>query len=116
MKNLSEYKGEEALDLIVDLLEPIAKIMSDQEIADAYQHASKLEAIKVAIKKHKPEVIEILAILDGEDPAEYEVSVFTLPVKLLQILNDPELVSLFSLQGQMGGAKSFGSVLESTEE
>ena len=43
---LSDYKGEEALDIIVELLEPITKIMSDKEIAEAYQKVNKLEAIK----------------------------------------------------------------------
>ena len=112
---LSDYKGEEALDIIVELLEPITKIMSDREIAEAYQKVSKLEAIKIAIKNHKTEVIEILAILDGEAPEEYEVNIFTLPVKILQILNDPELIKLFGSQGLMGGAKSSGSVLENIE-
>lgn len=112
MMKLSDYKGEEALDLIAELLEPIAKIMSDKQIADAYQKVSKLEAIKIAIKNHKTEVIEILAILDGEDPAEYEVNFFTLPIKILEILNDPELIKLFGLQGQTGGAISSGSVSE----
>ena len=112
---LSDYKGEEALDLIVELLDPITKIMSDKQIADAYQKVSKLEAIKIAIKNHKTEVIEILAILDGEDPKEYEVNIFTLPVKILEILNDPELIKLFGSQGQTGGAKSSGSVSENIE-
>lgn len=112
---LSDYKGEEALDIIVDLLEPLTKIMSDKEIANAYQKVSKLEAIKIAIKNHKKEVIEILAILDGANPAEYEVNVFTLPVKLLEILNDPEFIKLFGSQGQTGGAISSGSVLENIE-
>lgn len=112
---LSDYKGEEALDLIVELLDPITKIMSDKQVAEAYQKVSKLEAIKIAIKNHKTEVIEILAILDGEDPEEYEVNIFTLPVKILQILNDPELIKLFGSQGQTGGAKSSGSVLENIE-
>ena len=89
--------------------------MSDEQIAEAYQKVSKLEAIKIAIKNHKTEVIEILAILDGEDPEEYEVNIFTLPVKILQILNDPELIKLFGSQGQTGGAKSSGSVLENIE-
>ena len=112
---LSDYKGEEALDLIVELLDPITKIMSDKQVAEAYQKVSKLEAIKIAIKNHKTEVIEILAILAGEDPEEYEVNIFTLPVKNLQILNDPELIKLFGSQGQTGGAKSSGSVSENIE-
>ena len=44
-----------------------------------------------------------------------EVNFFTLPVKILEILNDPELVKLFGLQGQTGGAISSGSVSENIE-
>lgn len=113
---LSDFKNEEALDLLVEILEPVSTVFSDEEVAVAYKEKGKLEAIKVAIKNHKKEVLEILALLDGKDPEKYEISFLALPIKLLQILNDPELADLFSSQGQMGEAISFGSVMENTEE
>lgn len=116
---LSEYKGEQALDMLADLIEPAAAIMADKEIArigKSGQPRSKL--IKPAIKNHKQEVIEILAILDGEDPEDYaeKVNLFTLPAKLLEILNDPDLMSLFTLQGQNKEETNSGSATENTEE
>lgn len=112
---LSEIQGERALDVLADLIEPASKILGDKEAAKCYKE-SKIKFIKMAIKNHKREVIEILAVLDGVPVDEYKVNLFTLPMKLMEIINDPELQQLFSLQGQMGDAKSSGSVLESDQK
>lgn len=115
---LSEYRGEQALELLADIVEPAAAIISDKEIAKlAKSGAERIKLVKPIIKNHKKEVIEILAILDGEDPKQYadKVNVFTLPTKLLDILNDPELTNLFTLQGQKMDEESSGSATESTE-
>ncbi len=115
---LSEYKGEQALDLLADLMEPAMVIMADKEISRlAKANMPKIKLVKVAIKNHKREVIEILAILDGEEPKNYaeKVTLFTLPAKLLEIFNDPDLMSLFTSQGQTTETSS-GSATESFEE
>ena len=114
---LSDYKGEQAIDVLVELMEPATAIMADKEIARLVQ--SKVPVIKIvkaAIKNHKKEVIEILAVLDGEDPEKYaeKVTLFTLPVKLLEVLNDPMMQSLFTSQGQMTEVLST-SAMENTE-
>lgn len=111
--NVSDIKGEEALDVLVDIIDPAAAILADKEIAEAYRADRKLEVVKLAIKNHKPEVVQIMAVLDGEDPKTYRPGVFTLPKKLLEIMNDPELSELFSYQDSV---TSSGSVTESTEE
>lgn len=112
---LSEYHGEEALDLLADMIEPISEIMTDKEIGETWK-TNRFKAIKLAIKNHKKAVIEVMALLDGVPVEEYKCNLFTLPMKILEILNDPNLVQLFTYQGQTGDAKSSGSVLESTEE
>ena len=93
---LSEYKNEQALDILADILEPSAKIFSDKDVKKAFETGDKIKGIKAAIKTHKTEIIEILAVLDGVPVAEYECNVLTLPVKLLEILNDTDLMSFFS--------------------
>ena len=93
---LSEYKNEQALDILADILEPSAKIFSDKDVKKAFETGDKIKGIKAAIKTHKSEIIEILAVLDGVPVAEYECNVLTLPVKLLEILNDTDLTSFFS--------------------
>ena len=36
---LSEIKGEEALDVLADLIEPVAMMLTDDEIQKIYQNA-----------------------------------------------------------------------------
>lgn len=111
---LSEYQGEAALGVLADLIEPAGEIMSDKEIGEAFKK-NRFNAIGLAIKNHKKAVIRIMAVMDGVPVEEYKCNVFTLPVKILEILNDPALVQLFTYQGQTGDAKSSGSVSENTE-
>ena len=112
---LSEYQGEAALDILADLIEPAGEIMSDKQIGDVFKE-NRFKAIGLAIKNHKKAVMQILATMDGVPVDEYKCNVFSLPVKILEILNDPDLVQLFTYQGQTGDAKSSGSASENTEE
>lgn len=115
---LSDYKGEAALDLLADMIEPAAEIFADKNVAEGLQNGNMMAAIKCAIKNHKKSVIQLLAAIEGEDAESFaeKVTVFTLPSKLLEILNDPEMLRLFGLQGRTGDATSSGSVLENTKE
>ena len=112
---LSEYQGEAALDLLADLIEPAGEIMSDKEIGEVFKK-NRFKAIGLAIKNHKKAVIQIMATMDGVPVDEYKCNVFSLPVKILEILNDPEMIQLFQYQGQTGDANSSGSASENTEE
>ena len=111
---LSEYQGEAALDILADLIEPAGEIMSDKEIGEVFKE-NRFRAIGLAIKNHKKAVIQILATMDGVPADEYKCNVFTLPVKILELLNDPDIIHLFTYQGQMGDAISSGSASENIE-
>ncbi len=98
---LTEIKGEQAIDAMADLLEPLSLIFADAEIQKSVNSGEpKMLLIRKILKAHKREAIQIMAILDGEKPESYEVNLLTLPMKILEIVNDPEVVSLFSYQGQ----------------
>ena len=112
---LSEYQGEAALDILSDLIEPAGEIMTDKEIGDVFKK-NRFRAIGLAIKNHKNAVMQIMATIDGVPVEEYKCNVFTLPVKILELLNDPDIVQLFTYQGQTGGANSSGSASENIEE
>ena len=113
---LSDYKDEEALDLLVELIEPAADIFSDKEIAELIRNNGKpMAAVKLAIKNHKKSVIQILATLEGVPVEEYHCNIFTLPIALLNLLNDKDLMNFFSSQGQMTDVNSSGSATETTE-
>ena len=93
---LSEVKGEAALDLLGDIIEPISSILADPEVQKAVKNSSKMAVIKLLLKEHKKAVIEIMAAMDGVPVNEYEVNILTLPLKLLDIINDEELISFFT--------------------
>lgn len=115
---LSDIKGEEALDVLADLIEPVAMMLADGKIQKIYNSGQpKILLVKHIIKNHKKQVIEILAILERKDPKEYEkeVNLLSLPIKLLELLNDEDLVSVFQSQVQNMGQTSSGPVMENTE-
>lgn len=114
---LSDYKDEEALDILADLIEPAAEIFSDKQIAMMLKNnIAPIKAVRLAIKKHKQAVIEIMAILEGVPVADFHCNIFTLPLQLLDILNDKDLMNFFSLQGQMTEEDSSGSATGNIEE
>ena len=111
---LSDIKGEAALDVFVNIIDPASEIIADPELERLVKtNATKMELVKAAIRNHKKAVIEILAALDGKTPEEYNISVLTLPAKLIEIFNDPELINLFQSQGQT--LTSSGPATENTE-
>lgn len=111
---LSDYKGEDALEVLADLLEPAAEIFGDKEFSQLYK-TNRMEAVKFALKQKGKAVITILAVLDNEDPATYKPGLLTIPARLLEILNDPDLVSLFTSQEQSTDKTSSGPAMENTE-
>lgn len=113
----SEIEGEQALDVLCEMMEPAATIMADPEIRDMYK--AKVPRIKIiikAIQNHKKEVIQIMAASEMTPVEEYHFNLVTLPRKLLELVNDPSVRDLFTSQGQTGDAKSSGSVSANTEE
>lgn len=94
---LSEIKGETALDALAALLDPVAELCRDKEWL-ALLKTDKLAAAKNLLRDHKPQIIAIMAVLDGETPETYltKVNLLTLPRQVLELLNDPELMLLFT--------------------
>lgn len=115
MRSISEIKGEDALDVLADIIEPVSEILTDKEVVEHARAGDKIKAVSAAIKNHKKEVIKVLAILDGENPETYAPSILTLPVMLINLLNDPDIGMLFTPQGQNTGENASGSVTENIE-
>ena len=111
---LLEVKGTDAIELLADLIDPIADIAGDAEVLKCIQTGQKLKAIKFALKKHAKSIIEIMAICEGVPADEYKPSVPELPSKILEIVNTPEIEALFTSQVQTE-ASSSGLVTENTE-
>lgn len=113
---ISEIKGEQAIDVLADIIDPVTTILSDEEVRSAYYGENRMQAIKVALKKYKKEVIYVLALLDGENPKTYQPTLLTLPKKLIEITDDPDMQLLFMSAGQNEEEDSSGSAMENTED
>ena len=105
---LSEIRGEQALDVIAAIIEPATEIMTDKEFLDLARSRNIPKAASVAIKNHKKAVLAVLAALDGEDPETYNPSLISIPAKLVELFNDPELMDLFTPSDQSEERSSSG--------
>lgn len=114
MRKLSEYKNEEALDVLADIIDPVVEILADKGISKLRNmKVPKLKLAQYVIKNHKESVLRILARLNDTPYEEFECNIFTLPMQILELLNDEELLNFFNSQGQM--AETSGSVTEATQ-
>lgn len=111
---LSDIKGEKALDVLADIIDPISEISADQNVVNNVRSGNKLAAVKVMLKSHQRAVIDIMAYLNCEDPKTYNPSLLELPALVLEVLNDPVLADLFTSGDKE--VTSSGSPMESTEE
>lgn len=111
---LSEMDNDRVLDIIADILEPGATILADKEVGDLYRAGKKLLAVKAAIKSHKKEIKEILATMDGVPVEELKINFFTLPSRVLELFNEPEVLSLFSFPSQT--ERQSGNTSETTTD
>lgn len=117
MKKLSDYKGEEALQLWSDLLDSFVDIMSDKEIADSLRaRKPALLSAKLIVEKKPKEAIKILTRID-----DTEIDGLNLLTRLaslvLEIVNDSTLQSFFGFAPAVRLEKTpTGSAMENTEE
>lgn len=117
MKGLSDYTGEEAIDLWADLLEPIADIYSDNEVKEAFKECdTMLKKAHVILKLKKEDAAKII---ERVDPTP--ITGMNLPVRfiklLLEIEHSEEFGGFFGLSRQEENqSTSSGSVMENTEE
>lgn len=116
MRKLSEIQNEDALDVVVDLIDPVIEICQDTDLKAVMEKGDKMAAVKIAIKNHKKSVLLILAILDGEPVEKYKVNLLQLPGKLLELFNDPDMMDFFKSQGLKISDASSGSATVNTEE
>lgn len=113
---LNDLEGEKALEVLADLLDPANDIFTDPDVVKVIKESDqKLKWAQAMLRKQPKAVIRIMAILDEQDPDTYKVNLLTLPIKVLNLLNNPELASLFPSQGQTKENASSGSALGSIE-
>ena len=116
MKKLTDYKGDEAIELWADLLDPLSAILTDEKIKKVVRSGkSKIDIAKEILKKHKKEAVDIMLRID-----DTPIDGLNIILRLIDVITDiganDEIKSFFGYaeQGQMENESS-GSVTESTE-
>lgn len=114
---LSSFENEDALDILADIMLPASEIMMDKAFAKMYDsRVAPLKIIAYVLKNHKKSCVEIVSALHGETPETYKFNILSLTKDLLSMINDPELMAVFSSQGQKTEETSSGSAMETTGE
>lgn len=123
MKKLTEFKDDEAMDVLVEILEPAVELSTDSEFVSAMrgdkkknQKPDRIKAVKIAITDHRDAVVKIMAVLNETPVEEFHYNLLTLPKMVLTILNDKELVDFFTSQGEKDSGNVSGSAMENIEE
>lgn len=111
---LSEFKDEKAIEVVAKLLVPIGNIAADKEMEEEKISAKHMGAFaSAALQKHSRDVMDMLAILDDQDPAEYHCNAATVLRDVMIMFSDPDMLALFGLQRQTPASP--GSASENTE-
>lgn len=117
---LAEIKGERALDVIAEIMEPIGNIATDKNsaniIAQLKNKETRFEALKgnlpSLIKNHKKDLITILALLDNVSYKKYKekMSLFSLTKDLFSLVSDEVFDELFTSAQTPMQDESYGDV------
>ena len=108
MKKLSEYKNEEALELLAELIVPVTEVLVDKEVVKKFRE-NKLKGIAYALKHHTKAVFACMAVLNGKPVESYTCNIISLPKTILDVINDKDLMDFFTSQSQEAEEESSGS-------
>lgn len=96
MRKLSEIKGEEALDVMAEILVPITDIVQDEDVRAGFE-TNVAKCVSIALKNHKEAIIDIFSAINGKPKEETlaEIDLLTLPSYMIDVLNNPQVQALF---------------------
>lgn len=125
---LSDVKGARTLEVIAEVIDPVANIAEDEAAAALFRREKLPEGmtakkfllqrvrkfLPVLLKKHKADLIAIMAAIEGTDKRDYEdsLSLIKLTRDVTDLLTDEAFGELF-ISAQSGTPS--GSARENTE-
>ena len=123
MKKLSEFKDDEAMDVLAEILDPMVHMMQNKKFVLAFKGDKKndikpnrVEAIKIAITDNRADVVKIMAVLNETPVEEFHYNLLTLPQMMVEMFNDKELIDFFGYQSETDSEIPSGSAMENIEE
>lgn len=109
---LSDVRGERTLDVIADIIPPVARIAKDDAASAIFRpeavpegmeptqfFASRVERSAPALLKgHRDDVVAILAAIEGTSPEEYasKMNLASLLKDVMELLTDSEFLGFLS--------------------
>lgn len=128
---LSDIKGDRVLDVIADIIDPIANIVQDKDVATMFKREAvpdgmdardffakrMCKGLPVLLKSHKADIIAVMAAIEGVTPEQYAESLDfpKLFTDVMELVTDNALLDFLSSSETGKGAGAPGSVSESFE-
>lgn len=125
---LSDIKGDRAIDVIADLIEPVSNIATDDMSKGLFERREcpagmtpeqfTLERIKKnapkLLKSHKDDLVSILSTIGGIPKEQYvkDMTLASVMVDIIELFSDSEFLGFLSQAVSQNGS---GSTSESTE-
>jgi hypothetical protein len=122
---LSDIKGDRVLDVIADIIEPIANMVQDKDVAAMFKREAVPEGMEardffakrmckglpVLLKSHKADIIAIMAAIEGVTPEQYAESLDfpKLFTDVMELVTDGAFLDFLSLSETGKGADAPGA-------
>lgn len=128
---LSDIRGDRVLDVIADIIDPIANMAQDKDVAVMFERKAVPEGMEardffaermrkgmpVLLKGHKADIIAIMAAIDGVTPEQYAESL-DLPKlfgDVMELVTDNAFLDFLSSPETKKGADAPGAASASSE-
>lgn len=128
---LSDIKGDRVLDVIADIIDPIANMVQDKDVAAMFKREAVPDGMEardffakrmrkglpVLLKSHKTDIIAVMAAIEGVTPEQYAASLDfpKLFTDVMELLTDGAFLNFLSSSGTGKGASAPGSASASFE-
>ena len=101
----NEMDFDAQCDALCMVIDPVEEIATDKELLRLLRDKKVWQAAGRILRDHRVAVRTILAAFDGVPVESVRLNLLALPGKIVEILSNPDLVALFTLQlpplGQM---------------
>lgn len=128
---LSDIKGNRVLDVIADIIDPIANMVQDKDVAAMFKREAvpdgmeardffakrMCKGLPVLLKSHKADIIAIMAAIEGVTPEQYAASLDfpKLFTDVMELVTDDVFLNFLSSSETGKGAGAPGSASANSE-
>lgn len=122
---LSDIKGDRVFDVIADIIDPIANMVQDKDVAAMFKREAvpdgmeardffakrMCKGLPVLLKSHKADIIAVMAAIEGVTPEQYAVSLDfpKLFTDVMELVTDNAFLDFLSSSETGKGADAPGS-------